>query len=197
MSKAQPHPVSSLPNLSGASQFIYDEAGQLVKEIVGSTSYEYAYDSKGNILTANETNTNTTFSYEGCNNAASHVHMMLCTSINKMIDQSECVFFLNTKNSLVLYDKTEKTRSPWIYSEICLANTIRRRAPKRYGDYLLHEGTRTKYVYACEMIIEYNVDFSGFIDLGFLDLLHWHKQKAEFTHALDSLYKITNLLETK
>ncbi|MBS7359853.1 MAG: hypothetical protein KIG53_04515 [Oscillospiraceae bacterium] len=29
MSKAQPHPVSSVSNLSGASQFIYDEAGQL------------------------------------------------------------------------------------------------------------------------------------------------------------------------
>ncbi|MBS7359119.1 MAG: hypothetical protein KIG53_00780, partial [Oscillospiraceae bacterium] len=41
--------VSSVPNLSGASQYIYDEAGQLVKEIVGSASYEYAYDSKGNI----------------------------------------------------------------------------------------------------------------------------------------------------
>ena len=41
----------------------------------------------------NQTVTNTTFSYEGCNLVASHVHMMLCTSINKMIDQSESVFF--------------------------------------------------------------------------------------------------------
>ena len=41
--------VSSVPNLSGASQYIYDEAGQLIKEITGSTIYEYAYDSKGNI----------------------------------------------------------------------------------------------------------------------------------------------------
>ena len=43
--------VSSVPNLSGASQYVYDEAGQLIKEITGSTTYEYAYDSKGNILT--------------------------------------------------------------------------------------------------------------------------------------------------
>ena len=54
MSKAQPHPVSSVSNLSGASQFIYDEAGQLVKEIADSPFYKYAYDSKGNILTAKE-----------------------------------------------------------------------------------------------------------------------------------------------
>ncbi|MGN1316456.1 MAG: RHS repeat domain-containing protein [Acutalibacteraceae bacterium] len=49
MSKAQPHPVSSVPNLSGASQYVYDELGQLVREVAGSTTYEYAYDSKGNI----------------------------------------------------------------------------------------------------------------------------------------------------
>ena len=41
--------VSSVANLSGASQYVYDEAGQLIKEITGSTIYEYAYDSKGNI----------------------------------------------------------------------------------------------------------------------------------------------------
>lgn len=41
--------VSSVPNLSGASQYIYDGAGQLVREVAGSTTYEYAYDLKGNI----------------------------------------------------------------------------------------------------------------------------------------------------
>ncbi len=41
--------VSSVANLSGASQYVYDEAGQLIKEIIGSTIYEYTYDSKGNI----------------------------------------------------------------------------------------------------------------------------------------------------
>ncbi len=41
--------VSSVQNFSGASQYVYDEAGQLIREITGSTIYEYAYDSKGNI----------------------------------------------------------------------------------------------------------------------------------------------------
>ena len=43
--------VSSVPNLSGASRYVYDEAGQLIREITGSDTYEYAYDSKGNIST--------------------------------------------------------------------------------------------------------------------------------------------------
>lgn len=43
--------VSNVPNLSGSSQYVYDEAGQLVEEITGSETFEYAYDSKGNIST--------------------------------------------------------------------------------------------------------------------------------------------------
>lgn len=60
--------VSSVPNFSGSSQYVYDEAGQLIREITGSTTYEYAYDSKGNITTrkvySGETLTKTdTFTY--------------------------------------------------------------------------------------------------------------------------------------
>ncbi len=60
--------VSSVPNLSGASQYVYDEAGQLIREITGSITYEYSYDSKGNISTrkhySGETLTKTdTFTY--------------------------------------------------------------------------------------------------------------------------------------
>ena len=43
--------VSSVDELIGSSQYVYDEAGQLIREIIGSKTYEYAYDSKGNIST--------------------------------------------------------------------------------------------------------------------------------------------------
>ena len=60
--------VSSVDELVGSSQYIYDEAGQLIREITGSKTYEYAYDSKGNISTrkqySNGTLTKThTFTY--------------------------------------------------------------------------------------------------------------------------------------
>ena len=41
--------VSSVQNLSGNVSYTYDELGQLVSETNGTTTYEYAYDSKGNI----------------------------------------------------------------------------------------------------------------------------------------------------
>lgn len=145
----------------------------------------------------NLTSSGTTFSYDGCNYAASHVHMMLCTALNKMIDRCESVFFLNTKNSLVTYVETEKTRSPWIYSEICLANTIRRRVPKRNNDYLLHEEHMVKNIYASEMAIEYDVDFSDFVCLSFDNLEDWFSKKSLLNHPLDSLYKLTGLLKDK
>lgn len=143
----------------------------------------------------NQTTTNTTFSYEGCNTAASHVHMMLCTSINKMIDRCECVFFLNTPNSLVTYNNAEKTKSPWIYAEICLANTIRRKIPERAHNYLLREDKTIKHYFASEMIIEYKVDFTEFIDLSSKDLMEWYNNKRILNHSLDSLYKIKKMLK--
>ena len=51
--------VSNITGLSSASQYIYDEAGQLVKEINGADYTEYAYDSKGNISTRKVYSNNT------------------------------------------------------------------------------------------------------------------------------------------
>ena len=51
--------VSNITGLSSASQYIYDEAGQLVKEIKGTDYTEYAYDSKGNISTRKVYSNNT------------------------------------------------------------------------------------------------------------------------------------------
>lgn len=179
-------------------------AGWLYKEFnlssfVDSRIWGYANDLLGemnkryNVI--NQTATNTTFSYDGCNDAASHVHMMLCTAINKMIDQCESIFFLNTSNSIVTYNNLEKTKSPWIYAEICLVNTIRRKIPERKNNYLLHEDRMMKYFTASKMEIEYNVDFTGFVSLCFKDLLEWYNGRGMFKHSLDSLYKINGLIK--
>lgn len=70
--------------------------------------------------------------YDTRNISTTHVHMMLMNALMKMIDKSECVFFLNTDNSIIKIkeeiDKNiEKTYSPWIYSEINATNLIRRK----------------------------------------------------------------------
>lgn len=43
--------TSNITGMSGSTQYIYDESGQLIKEISETDYTEYAYDSKGNIST--------------------------------------------------------------------------------------------------------------------------------------------------
>lgn len=75
------------------------------------------------------------YSYEKRNISTSYVHMMLNTALLNMIDSCECLFFLNTPNSFNTEQEIENTTfSPWIYSELSMANTIRQRVPPRYKD---------------------------------------------------------------
>src|SRR5690606_35011062 len=73
-----------------------------------------------------------TYSYEKRNNSTSHVHMMLSTALNMMIDKTECLFFLNTPNSISTKEVISQTESPWIYSEISMSELVRRKKLSEY-----------------------------------------------------------------
>lgn len=58
--------------------------------------------------------------------------MMLSNSLNKMINKSECIIFLETKNSLDAKNIIENgTSSPWIYSELIATKLIQITFPQR------------------------------------------------------------------
>lgn len=72
------------------------------------------------------------FDYDKRNYSTSHVHMMLSNSLNKMINKSECIIFLQTENSLDAKNIIENgTSSPWIYSELISTKLIQIKVPKR------------------------------------------------------------------
>jgi len=74
-----------------------------------------------------------TYSYKKRNISTSYVHMMLNTALLNMIDRCECLLFLNTPNSFNVKQEIEKTTfSPWIYSELSMANAIEKKIPDRY-----------------------------------------------------------------
>lgn len=77
-------------------------------------------------------NGNHSYSYEKRNYSTSHVHMMLSVALTQMIDNTECLFFLNTPNSLTPNPDKNQTESPWIYSEIAATRLIRKRPRKDY-----------------------------------------------------------------
>ncbi|EGO2616311.1 TPA: hypothetical protein ACG8UZ_002949, partial [Enterococcus faecium] len=75
-----------------------------------------------------------TYDYDKRNVTTSHVHMMLSTALNNMIDSTECLFFLNTPNSISLSNEITNeqkfTYSPWLYSELTTASIVEKKNPR-------------------------------------------------------------------
>ncbi|HAS8422849.1 TPA: hypothetical protein I7747_09555 [Vibrio vulnificus] len=72
------------------------------------------------------------YSYEVRNETTSHVHMMLSSALNEVIDSTECLLFLNTDNAInniALSDEADdhRTASPWIMSELATSNIIEKK----------------------------------------------------------------------
>lgn len=136
--------------------------------------------------------------YNKRNYSTSHVHMMLSNALTSMIDSSECVFFLNTPNSIKPNDVVSKTHSPWIYTEISMTRLIRQRDVSEYRPVRTVESfsliERKK-----ELNLEYVINTDHLIKLGRSDLQNWQNlwpyntyHSPDFTEfALDELYELT------
>lgn len=90
------------------------------------------------------------------NTVSTHVHCMLFKSLIQMIDQCECLIFLNTPSSIPISDIAGKpsTYSPWIYTEIEVSKFLRRRPdPRRPQTPLLKEAFAKDA--SLEFLVEY------------------------------------------
>lgn len=142
-----------------------------------------------------EENGSITFRHEDVLYSASHVHMMLCTALNKMLDKSESIFFLNTENSLIKSAGGDpKTDSPWIYLETTLANTIERHTPGRIAKSLRHDEAKILYEDA-GLRVNYPVNLDKFASLNEDCMSSWQKIycKSRDMNALDVLYMMCDL----
>lgn len=61
-----------------------------------------------------------------------HVDCMLVKSLMQMIDQCECLMFLNTPNSINAKGVIAETYSPWLFCELNTSRYIRENKPQRY-----------------------------------------------------------------
>lgn len=80
-----------------------------------------------------------------------HVHTMLDSAIKNMIDMTECLFFLNTSNSI---HGDGKTQSSWIHSELEIARTIRKR-PKEEKQPLFGFGGGAGFIVSYKAPVEH------------------------------------------
>lgn len=150
-----------------------------------------------------------TYSYELRNQSTSHIHMMLATSLTKMMDKCECFLFLETDQSR--HQKTQEfyTHSVWINYEIHLSSLLRRQLPLRLYPALESAAVKTHIIEDSQKYIptEYRIDLSNLKQIGidsFNDFkstenyrLIKHNQDFLPQQALDFLYENNPFLKSK
>lgn len=138
-----------------------------------------------------------TYDYYKRNQSTAHVHMILNSALQKMIDKTECLMFLNTPNSLLIDDviSGSATASPWIYGELTFSRICRKRKLSEYRSHIAHDSL---YEYA-QLNVRYDVSLSHLVDLDDHDLLNiWmHSRQKRPQEALDDLYDNLGLLPTE
>ena len=130
------------------------------------------------------------FDHQSTMEVAKHANMILASALTEMIDNCECVFFLNTDNSVIrgteAINKNE-SYSPWIYHEVFTTSIIRSKPRLNLNE---HYQMRDS---AMEQLpdISYGLDLSGMTILREKDVLNWGiKAKSSNMYPLDVLYKL-------
>ena len=140
-----------------------------------------------------------TYYYEKCTVSSSHVHMMLAMALFKMIDKTECLFFINTPSSVDVANCIEngnKTISPWIYAELEMSRLVRKRNLLEYRSENKAIFESYQDVLKHDLVISYDVILEHLINLSGDELLEWERYKiAKSKEALDILYFLKNLLK--
>ncbi|MBR4349810.1 MAG: hypothetical protein IKP99_03715 [Bacteroidales bacterium] len=159
--------------------WLYETFG--LESFIDSCIWGYADDLLEIIDDEHCRNSTKSYSYKRRNFSTSHVHMMLNMALMQMIDKTECLFFLNTPNSIDLSDIETRTLSPWIYSEIGISQMIEKKSPRtKYISDNLNESLR----------ISYKLDLSHLANIDHTDLLLWKQKNVREERALNSLYEI-------
>ncbi len=132
-----------------------------------------------------------TFDYERRNYSTSHVHMMLSVALAKMIDKTECLFFLNTPKSVTTSEVIKRTSSPWIYAEIAMAQMLQKPL-EFHRDTLTKAKLESDRSFSKGLEVSYELKLDEFHTLDIKGLNKWqesfNQSKRASTNALDSLY---------
>ncbi len=123
--------------------------------------------------------------YERCIGTSAHVHMMLSAALHTMIDRTECLFFLNTPNSISSKEAASTTASPWIYMEIMMTRFIRKMKPRDHRERKFAAKMEAEFLYPAN--IEHLIHVDQEKMEKWKNLYGYNKQH----HSLDYLYMIT------
>lgn len=135
-----------------------------------------------------------TYDYEKRNGSTSHVHMMLSMALTKMIDRTECLFFINTPSSISVSNSIHKssTLSPWIYAELQISEIVRHKKLYEYRGKSLTED-RSSFEHSA-LAINYDVSLDHLTNITNSDLIYMEKHRNLRKPSLDILYEHKDLL---
>lgn len=139
-----------------------------------------------------------TFSYEMRNKSTAHVHIMLNSALMRLMNSAECVFFINSPNSISTqnYIRSEQTTdSPWLFSELTITRLIQKRWPHEHrGKKVMIKSARTHDAAMEAIQIEYPADTHHLTPLAAPDLQRWDEDVPMYHEdpatTLDVLYGI-------
>lgn len=133
------------------------------------------------------------FDHQSTMEVAKHANMILASALTEMIDNCECVFFLNTDNSVIRGTEAiskNETYSPWIYHEVFTTSIIHRRKTDRRAA-LEEQQIRNNAIKPLPQFI-YNLDLTGMTILNDDDIIRWRSAvKYDYNNnPLDVLYNL-------
>jgi hypothetical protein len=137
-----------------------------------------------------------TYDYTLRNQSTSHVYMMLTVALAEMIDRCECLFFLNTPESITPYDSVQEgTVSPWIFSELSMSKLVRNKLPHEHRpiDNWMKKAFESRDDSAYAMIL-HKLPTEHLIRLTGEDIRLWSRMfDGKQVHALDILYEVKRI----
>lgn len=171
---------------------VWGSADELLKQL--DKKYCYQEESK-------------TYNYQNRNFTTSHVHAMLSTAIQTVMDNSEVIFFLNTQESFpaisdVLGENSEYTLSPWIYQEVINAKLLRQ---TNWSEYRRRRTLQHSIYESASSLLKvaYKTPVNDFTLLDASTLIKWQKKHAKnkdepygglflstYNHPLNLLYDL-------
>jgi hypothetical protein len=161
-----------------------------LKPFIDSCVWGYADDLLKQVNDKYCKNSNGKYEYEKIMNSASHVHMMLVSALGTMIDNTECLIFLNTPNSISAQNVISKTQSPWLYMEIATSGIIRRKDPQSHRQ-IMESAALIRKAQVQHFKVEYDVSLHSLIAINEANLTQWKDLYAkQGKYALDALYMV-------
>lgn len=146
-------------------------------------------DNKFCVSSRNDNGAIKTYGYKLRNKSTSNVHMILYTALMKMIDNTECLMFINTPSSLKWSDMiSEKaaTQSPWIYGELLASKLIRNRSREVHRD-LFQKSFLEHVEESSTPAFEYVFDAKHLADIYDFDLEFFENHSGDYKNAFDAL----------